>query len=62
MGNVGFNTFDNQIGGTAAGADNTIAFNGGDGVFVEASTGNTILGNSTFANTQLGIDLGTDGW
>ena len=51
----------NTIGGTAAGAGNTIAFNGGDGVFVETGTGNTVLGNSIFSNTGLGIDLGADG-
>ncbi len=49
------------IGGTAAGQGNTIAFNGGDGVQVMASTGVVILGNSIHSNTELGIDLGTNG-
>jgi CSLREA domain-containing protein len=52
---------DNTIGGTAAGAGNTIAFNGGDGVHVESGTGNLIDPNSIHSNTGLGIDLGTDG-
>jgi titin len=56
------------IGGTATGAGNTIANNGGDGVLVgsdprskfttPAGKGNAVLGNSIFANTKLGIDLG----
>lgn len=53
----------NTIGGTAAGAGNVIAFNGGPGVAVTgaAALGNAILGNSIFANGALGIDLGADG-
>ena len=51
----------NIIGGTNAGEGNTIASNGGDGVYVELGTGNRILSNSIFSNTGLGIDLGTDG-
>ncbi|MDO8614606.1 MAG: thrombospondin type 3 repeat-containing protein [Dehalococcoidia bacterium] len=53
----------NTIGGTAAGARNTIAFNGGDGVFADptAGTGNAIDPNSIHSNTGLGIDLGVDG-
>jgi CSLREA domain-containing protein len=55
----------NSIGGTEAGAGNTIAFNVGDGVAIvvaaQASTGKTILGNSIFDNLGLGIDLGDDG-
>ena len=46
------------IGGTAPEAGNVIAFNGGLGVYVRAGTGNAILGNSIFANGDLGIDLG----
>lgn len=42
-------------------AVNTIAFNGGDRVFVKIGTGNIILDNSIFYNTGLGIDFGTDG-
>ena len=51
----------NTIGGTAAGAGNTIAFNGGDGVFVDSGTGNLIDPNSIHSNGGLGIDLGTNG-
>jgi uncharacterized repeat protein (TIGR01451 family)/CSLREA domain-containing protein len=40
--------------------DNTIAYNGGDGVLVYSGTGNRILSNSIFTNTGLGIDLGTN--
>jgi hypothetical protein len=40
---------------------NTIAYNGGDGVLVLSGTGNQILSNSIFTNTELGIDLGTNG-
>ena len=48
----------NTIGGTSAGAGNTVADNGRDGVEVESGTGNGILGNAIFANTRLGIELG----
>src|SRR5262249_14598745 len=41
----------------AAGAANTIAFNGGDGVLVDAGTGNAVLRNAIFSNTGLGIRL-----
>ena len=51
----------NMIGGTADGAGNTIAFNGGDGVRIGSGTGQPILGNRIFGNAQLGIDLGTNG-
>jgi CSLREA domain-containing protein len=54
----------NQVGGTPAGAGNTIAFNSGAGVVVtggDQTTGNSILGNSIFSNGVLGIDLGGDG-
>jgi parallel beta-helix repeat protein len=56
----------NTIGGTATGAGNVIANNGpsivkGSGIFVQAGTGNTFVGNSIFGNTLLGIDLGDDG-
>lgn len=51
----------NTIGGTAAGAGNIIAFSQGHGVTVTDGTQNSILGNSIHSNTNLGIDLGTDG-
>ncbi|MBD2048868.1 DUF4347 domain-containing protein, partial [Coleofasciculus sp. FACHB-64] len=55
----------NTIGGTTAGAGNTIAFNNGDGVFVDTNFGtvinNGILANAIFSNSGLGIDLGTNG-
>jgi parallel beta-helix repeat protein len=46
------------VGGTAPGAGNVIAFNGGLGVYLRAGTGNALLGNSLFDNAGLGIDLG----
>ncbi|MGH7341923.1 MAG: beta strand repeat-containing protein, partial [Candidatus Rokuibacteriota bacterium] len=53
----------NTIGGTAPDAGNTIAFNGQDGVIVTGGgTGNAILRNRIFGNTQLGIDLANDGF
>lgn len=55
-------TTDNIIGGGPL-LGNVIAFNGGDGVRVEAgstdlSFGHTILSNAIFGNASLGIDLG----
>ena len=54
----------NQIGGTAPGEANSIAFNV-RGVFVTATTGatsgNPIRGNSIFSNDNLGIDLAPTG-
>jgi hypothetical protein len=47
----------NAIGGSVAGSGNTIAYNGGDGVFLESGVGNAILHNSIEANAGLGIDL-----
>jgi hypothetical protein len=57
----------NQIGGTAVGAGNTIAHNGapgasvGAGIFLEstAGTGNSIRANRIFSNKSLGIALGS---
>jgi titin len=48
---------DNAIGGMDDGAANLIAFNGNDGVLIDTGTGNAILGNSIFANGNLGIEL-----
>jgi hypothetical protein len=68
LGNVGDGVsiqggaFGNTIGGTAAGAGNLIAFNANGVVVIGiGSVGNSILGNSIFANDGLGIDLGRDG-
>jgi hypothetical protein len=47
----------NVVGGTAAGAGNTIAFNQGDGVLVQGSSGNAILRNAILGNGRLGIEL-----
>jgi Calx-beta domain len=52
---------DNVIGGTSAGAGNTIAFNTAAGVAVRSGAGNAVRGNSIFANGGLGIDLGPTG-
>jgi CSLREA domain-containing protein len=49
---------DNTIGGQGP---NTIAFNGDDGVWVGAGTGNSIQRNAIHSNGGLGIDLGADG-
>jgi hypothetical protein len=58
----------NTIGGTVAGAGNTIAFNQEYGVCVGHSngalpfgTGNRIVGNSIFSNGGVGIDLSQGG-
>jgi hypothetical protein len=45
------------IGGTVSGAGNTIAFNRAEGVRIDAGTGDSILGNSIFTNSSLGIFL-----
>ncbi|MEL7034765.1 MAG: DUF4347 domain-containing protein [Cyanobacteria bacterium J06592_8] len=54
----------NTIGGVPE-AGNTIAFNPGDGVTIEAGQNNAILSNSIFENgltlLDIGIDLGNDG-
>lgn len=49
---------ENMIGGTDPRAANTIAFNGTEGVFLEAGKRTSILSNAIFANGTLGIDLG----
>ncbi|MAE66809.1 MAG: hypothetical protein CMJ18_21330, partial [Phycisphaeraceae bacterium] len=49
----------NRVGGRAAGEANVIAFNDREGVFVDSTAlaGNTIVGNSIFSNTDLGIGI-----
>jgi hypothetical protein len=56
----------NAVGGAESGAGNTIAFNGGDGVHLDADAGlmfprggNAVRGNSIFLNGRLGIDIRT---
>ena len=53
----------NIVGGTATGEPNIIAYNSQKGVVVigSSATGNRILSNSVFTNTQWGIDLGDNG-
>ncbi len=58
---INFSASGNRVGGTAAGAGNTIAFNGADGVFVESGTGNAVSANAIVSNVGLGIDLGPNG-
>ena len=55
----GVGSDDNTIGGTLAAEGNVIAFNDNDGVQLQngSGTGNSILGNSIYSNSQLGIDL-----
>ncbi len=52
---VGSHAFDNTV------DENTIAFNGGDGVTIESGVENTIWENAIHSNSELGIDLGGDG-
>src|SRR4051812_43260273 len=52
------NGFDNVIGGTSRRAGNVIAFNLGNGVFVESGQRNGIRANSIHDNALLGIGLG----
>jgi CSLREA domain-containing protein len=57
----------NTVGGISAGEANTIAFNGGDGIHIDATAGiaHTLRGNSVYSNgtttAHLGIDLDADG-
>jgi hypothetical protein len=54
----------NTVGGVQTGQANRIAFNGGAGISVAASTANTnnsFRGNSIHSNGGLGIDLGASG-
>ncbi|MDZ7858116.1 cadherin domain-containing protein [Sphaerotilus sp.] len=57
-----------QIGGTAAGAGNVIAFSGQGGTWTSgvsisgnSTTGNAVLGNTVYSNVGLGLDLGSAG-
>ena len=47
----------NMIGGTAAGAANTVTGSGGSGVAIASGNRNGIIRNSIFDNALLGIDL-----
>jgi hypothetical protein len=47
----------NTIGGTAAGAGNTVAGNNYAGVLIASGVGNAVLGNSIFSNARLGIEI-----
>jgi parallel beta-helix repeat protein len=49
------------IGGTAAGAGNVIAFNGGAGVSIVGGTSHSALGNQIYSNTAQGINVGVSG-
>jgi hypothetical protein len=51
------NASNNTIGGTASGAGDTIADNGGVGVDVKSGVGNSILSNSLYSNAASGIVL-----
>jgi hypothetical protein len=51
----------NTIGGLAAGAGNTIAYNLASGVDILSGQGNAILSNAIFANAQQGIVLSGTG-
>src|SRR5262249_57079383 len=50
-------TNNNTIGGTTAGAGNTIAYNTNYGILVDSGTGNSFLGNSIFSNGGCGSFL-----
>jgi titin len=58
------NSHAHQIGGLAPGAGNRVGFSGGGFAAIRVrdfSTNNAILGNAVFANSGLGIDIGTAG-
>jgi len=67
LGNTGSGVYisqsaNNNIGGTASGAGNVVAFNGTNGVTVVSGTGNAIRRNSIHDHANgLGIDIGDDG-
>ena len=50
----------NFVGNTNQGG-NTIAFNNGDGIYVNVGTNNSLRANNIFSNNGLGIDLGANG-
>ncbi len=52
---------DNLVGGTAPGEGNIIWYNSSPGVRVVNGQRNTIIGNSIFGNSDLGIELSNDG-
>jgi hypothetical protein len=56
---------DVTVGGTAPGAGNVIAHNGTAGLYagvaVDSGAGHSVLGNSIYANSGLGIDVAFDG-
>ncbi len=52
---------DQTIGGTAAGAGNVIAYNGGPGVSSDSGPGGSINGNDIFNDGGLGIVVGING-
>ena len=52
------NSSNNSIGSTNGSPENIIAFNPGDGIFVQSGSGNAIHQNSIHNNTGIGIDLG----
>jgi hypothetical protein len=58
---VEINAANNTIGGTAAGAGNTICSNTGRGVSLVLGNGNGIRRNAIFSNGGLGIDMTTLG-
>ena len=60
---IDFNSDNNTVGGSAAGAANTIAFNTGYGVGILSAdcSANLISRNSIFCNTGKGIELNTAG-
>ena len=57
LGVIIYNGSKNTIGGTIAGAGNTIAENSYAGVLISSGVGNSVLGNSIFNNARLGIEL-----
>jgi Domain of unknown function (DUF4214) len=54
---IGIVSSNNQIGGTAAGTGNIVAFNTQNAVLVDAGINNGIQGNSVFSNASSGIVL-----